>query len=451
MFKKFLFALALLALICLQSSVQAIDWVQLDDPINNTNSSGTNDTIYFAFNYTDIVNLTAACTLYLNGANVSHNATTLNGTNTTLRASLNRYLYERQEANTWYVYCANGSDTNTSNTWNIYIDRTAPGVLQTSPANNSGSTVAGTLLYFTATEHWDTTVNCSLWIDGAYNSSNSTTYPGISMSFNYTPSSQGNFTWNVSCLDKARNMGSGLNRTVVNDWTDPQPVLITPVTGARTNASSISFIFNYTDNVDTVLPCEIQVNISGVSQAIAFNASSLNATTTTIATTELSLDGYFEWNVSCTDFAGNTNLSFASNVLRIDRTDPIVLMLNESQVIPTGWRWDYINVTTNENSTCYWNSTAFDFILDTGLVYNITNAAGTTHGVNVSTNVSTNNTQTFFYTKCLDLFNNTATTVTHTLRTPQVKADAWMGLLTMGVVGFASVVYSYYMRRRRRR
>lgn len=153
--------------------------------------------------------------------------------------------------------------TNTS-LYTIYVDTVAPSVTLESPPDGQTVMAADPSLQFNVVDAQGGPYNCSLYVDGAYQSSNASTLNATSTTFSYS-FSEGTHTWNVTCFDNASNVGSD-QRTLTYDLTAPVPVITT------SNHSWFSDLtpaisFNITDDLASTL--SYQFIVDGIFDAVA--------------------------------------------------------------------------------------------------------------------------------------------------------------------------------------
>lgn len=200
---------------------------------------------------------------------------------------------------------------NTTENWNqsirqyVTIDLNNPVISFVSPVANYNSSSANINFTFNVTDTLSSLLNCSIYINGTLNATNSTTMNGTDTTFSLTGLSEANNqNWTINCTDDSNRTHQPSVRNFNVDLTAPVIILIT---ANNTNSSDATpdLQFNVTDNLDTSIFCELFINNTGYGT----NSSVTNATTTTItANTSLS-DGSYEWYVNCTDDASNVGQS----------------------------------------------------------------------------------------------------------------------------------------------
>ncbi|MDD5340161.1 MAG: right-handed parallel beta-helix repeat-containing protein [Candidatus ainarchaeum sp.] len=107
------------------------------------------------------------------------------------------------------------SNVSSFSTFGILVlgDTTAPAVTLNSPANGSSFSPATMTFRFTAVDDTSAILNCSVFLDGASNQTNSSVLNGTPTSFVITGIALGGHNWSVACTDDANNTGTGGTRT----------------------------------------------------------------------------------------------------------------------------------------------------------------------------------------------------------------------------------------------
>lgn len=204
-------------------------------------------------------------------------------------------------------------------TWNY----TAAGALsvalnEPTPAVYEGSQFV--LFNYTPSTSAASITNCSLYTNDsatwqAVNTSSSITN-GTANFLGYDFSADGEYLWNVRCIDANLNDEfNPNNRTIYIDTTNPIVSLSSPADNSVQNQSAISFNFSVSDQFP-IASCDLLINGSSVTT----DSSIVRDTTQSIL---YSLTGGdYTWSVSCLDEAGNTG-TVAARDLTINITPTI--------------------------------------------------------------------------------------------------------------------------------
>ncbi len=104
---------------------------------------------------------------------------------------------------------------------NITIDRNNPQITLESPPNNTITTSTTFDFTFTPIDNLAATMNCSLYLDDTYNTSNATSQNNTLTTLNIAAIPQGLHTWKISCTDSIGQQNSSETRTFRIDYTTP--------------------------------------------------------------------------------------------------------------------------------------------------------------------------------------------------------------------------------------
>ncbi|HLD55824.1 MAG TPA: hypothetical protein VJB35_06195 [Candidatus Nanoarchaeia archaeon] len=269
--------------------------------------------INFNFSANDNLDSVLVCNLTVDGIVKDLNFNANNGTftNRTVSLGMGDHL--------WNVSCIdNAKNLNTSATWNFTIVDYPPTV-SLELFDPTWFNISNPILYYNATDNNDL-INCSLYINGIYNQSNSTVILNSQIN-NFTLSSwdDGQYNWTVNCTDTGGLSTKPANKTFYIDTTFPILNLSKPDNTSQFLISDINFNFTIIDNLDSVLVCNL--TIDGIVKDLNFNAN--NGTLTNRLISSLT-DGVKYWNVTCIDQANNTNTS-ATRMINVSKS-PIVIL-----------------------------------------------------------------------------------------------------------------------------
>src|SRR5208283_1432000 len=140
----------------------------------------------------------------------------------------------------WYVQCNDSANNiGTSVTRNFTVDTHPPSVAPNSPANLSIFNASSVSFNFTAVDNLSATMNCSLYMDGAYNQSNASTVNSTAGVFPIISIPDGNHYWSVQCIDNAYNVGTSATRNFTVDTAAPNLTIASPLNTSY-NASNVT-------------------------------------------------------------------------------------------------------------------------------------------------------------------------------------------------------------------
>jgi len=197
---------------------------------------------------------------------------------------------------------------------------TVSSVTLNSPANlaNTSNTTPG--FSFTAVSTTNTTFSCVLYVDGANVGSNASTSNYTATIITSSALSEGARSWKVGCTDAGGEVNSSA-QTLNVDATAPAVTANSPAAATNTSDSTPDFNFTYTDAQALIASCELFVDDTGHGT----NTSTLNSTATVITANASIADGSHNWNVNCTDSAGNVGTS-SSRTINVDTALPVVTL-----------------------------------------------------------------------------------------------------------------------------
>ncbi|MCL5011399.1 MAG: PQQ-binding-like beta-propeller repeat protein, partial [Candidatus Marsarchaeota archaeon] len=175
------------------------------------------------------------------------------------------------------------------------------------PLNNIYSNLTSQTFTFNYSSSVSSTANCSLFINGALNQSNSTTYNNTNTNFIVNGFSDGVYNWSVGCSDSYKNYNNSGNQTLTIITTPPLVNVVEPVNNTYNNSGSVTVVFNYTSSLSQTANCSFFVFEYGAWQLLENNATTLNNTNTTIFSSSNIAPAVYPWMVNCTDLAGNEN------------------------------------------------------------------------------------------------------------------------------------------------
>ena len=272
--------------------------ISINSPANNhvTNSS----TVNFNFTATDTFNSTLNCSLYVNGAFNVSNTSIQNNTATNFSVTF------AEGNHTWYIMCKDANNTNTTSARNLAVDLTVPSITMNAPVNNHFGNSSSIDFNFTVTDALSSTFNCSLYLDGTYNQSNTSTLNNTATIFSVSSITQGNHNWSILCRDQANNSNTTNTRNFSLDLTVPSITLNSPSNGysaASSGAVTLTFNFSASDNNASTLNCTLYLDGSANYTNSSFTNGSSIATNISLSVNSHS------WYVTCKDAVNNSNTS----------------------------------------------------------------------------------------------------------------------------------------------
>ncbi len=261
---------------------------------------------------------------------------------------------------TWYVTCWDDAGNVNVSTSGLFRVIGGPFVNLTSPANgtvNNGSNI--TFNYYT--RDGDGVANCSLYINGVLNQTNSTlpgSDTGINSSFFINDFSQGIYNWYISCYDNNGMDGLSQNFTLTSDRSSPNIALSAPTPGQMLTATPARFNFTLTDAYSSNATCNLTIDsvISAVNRNFNVINGSLNSKT------EIVSNGIHYWNITCVD-RGNNFATSATQNFTMNVTFPISVTVVANKIIYQENEIVHINTTMrNDTSGLMATNLTLDYI-----------------------------------------------------------------------------------------
>ena len=143
--------------------------------------------------------------------------------------------------------------------------------------------------------------NCSIYINGSFENITYSPLNNQQTNFSINDLSDGFYNWTINCFDTYGLENNSETRFFYKDNSTPQVNLFYPGDEDIIYSSQITFNFTATDNLAQNLTCNFTVD-GNITSIIAENGS-----TNLISRSFISGEHY--WNVSCSDYSGNLNIS----------------------------------------------------------------------------------------------------------------------------------------------
>ncbi len=237
-------------------------------------------------------------------------------------------------------------------TWNYTVDTINPTISFGNPANNSFINTNSNLFFYTPNDNLDLK-NCSIYLNGVLNQTNTTLTKGAETTLYVTNMNDGYYSWYILCYDTNLNSNTSGTRYLTID----------------TIAPSVSYIWPTPYNQSYLQVNYLVVNVSHIESnpdKLIFNWNKSITTQpytgsfTNISKIGLS-EGLYYYNLSINDSASNTNATGTYWVV-IDTINPQVSLnepLNNNWInYNTSIRFNFTPTDTNiQNCTLYGNFT----------------------------------------------------------------------------------------------
>src|SRR3989338_7993143 len=171
--------------------------VTLNTPSNKTFINLTSVT--FNWTATDVNYNTLSCNLTIDSVLNTTGINSLN--NTPVNKTISGFS---NGIHSWNVTCSNNVTNAVTSLTNIFtVDSILPSISLNLPSNNTVNLSTSYTFNFTATDNLNTSMTCSLLIDGLVNQTNTSIQNNTLTNFVVSGFSEGNHTWDVRCGDGA--------------------------------------------------------------------------------------------------------------------------------------------------------------------------------------------------------------------------------------------------------
>jgi hypothetical protein len=204
----------------------------------------------------------------------------------------------------------------------------------------------------------DDIVNTTLIINGLWNQTNSSAiFNGLYNNFtiNFT---SGRYNWTVHARDSNNNFGTDVNRTFYVDLIDPNVTLLYPLPGSSHSGNEVNLSFNATDNMDSVLSCDIVLDSDVIYPGVAANNGEIVNRSSGILS-----GGIHYWNVTCTDEASRSFTSETWNFTLADTPPSVILLWPEPSYLDSDGEIEFVFNATDDieliNCTLFINDTFY--------------------------------------------------------------------------------------------
>ncbi len=284
--------------------------VNLSTPLSGENVFSGN--VEFNWTATDALAQNLTCNITVDSVITESNINIINNTLTSNTTSISPGQHF------WNVTCWDiVGNLGNSQTWN-FTNFEAPSVSLDFPENNTWINNSLPTLKYNIFDSDDNLVNCSLYIDGTFNQSNSTIINNGAINNFTLPLSEGYHNWTVECIDYTGLIGTDDYRNINIDIQNPSIILNSPSQSEVLDWNNITFNFSTLDNLDTNLNCTLIIDAFPEVQ----NINTSNNTDTLIYV--MRSDGNYEWQVQCFDEAGNSNTTSIQN-FTVDAPPRVIL------------------------------------------------------------------------------------------------------------------------------
>ncbi|MFH1174614.1 MAG: DUF2341 domain-containing protein [archaeon] len=266
--------------------------------------------VLFSFNVSDVLSSAMLCTITINDAPVFENIPASNG------STITRYKNFTDGNYNWSVLCKDSANNTHQHELVNFSVEAPPTITLNSPTDNARLKTTTPTFDYTPSDFFGIT-NCTLYINGTENGTNSSITPNVPNYFTRTLL-EGDYYWTVICIDAYDdNPGTAPAENFTLDISGPSIVLDQPDPDTTFNQDFVFFNWTATD-YSVLITCNL--SIDG-----AVNVSGLNAVSPALLnTTVFSFPaGNHTWNVTCWDDLMNVQQS-ENRTFTINNPDLII-------------------------------------------------------------------------------------------------------------------------------
>jgi len=222
-----------------------------------------------------------------------------------------------------------GNYLNYTQDW-IVLDRISPKINLISPSSDSWLNTTNITFTFNFTDLFSPKANCSLYIDGILNQTNSSVSNNTNTNFSVSNLAEGKHTWNITCEDLAGNFNSSKGSFSI-DISPPEIIIESPKEG-YTYSGIVSLLTTISDSgMDTDKAWYKIVNSTNLSQVFdQGNLTEQNGWDATWNSSEATNStGNFTFIVYANDSLGNLNSKNVSFKINNNKPSATIIFPNE--------------------------------------------------------------------------------------------------------------------------
>jgi len=241
-------------------------------------------------------------------------------------------------------------------------------------------------MVFDFTSDYNATFNCTLYIDGISNATNSSVKNATSTTFLANFSSDGFYQWYINCTDSNYTNQSEIRYITIDNSTVPTAVQgQSPVNHYNSTSSSVTFDMKCYDNA-AVSVIQFWSDFNGA-WAVNYTSTASNNTWVNLSVPGI-LDGTYSWAVWCNDSVAMTNMT-QNRTLNVNSA-PSVTLDNPTSYQNISATSLYLNCTASDSGSLY-NLTMFSWFSNgTSFANNTYNVSGLSNYSNFSITAVTN-------------------------------------------------------------
>lgn len=248
------------------------------------------------------------------------------------------------------------SNSNTTATYLIRLDDTAPTITIYSPLSQNYGNNNSMLLNYTVVDNLLSISSCYYYIDFA----NGTSIKGAEVLTNCVndtfelPGGDNNYTLTIVAKDSLLNLQT---KTVAFGIRTNSPVIVLSPPDDSYSPTTLNHRFNFTvtTNADNISSCEFWTNSTGTWHKNQTKTTVLyDGSKNTFSAINLA-EGSYIWNVWCNDSFNNNEWAFINATYTVDTTKPnVTIITSNNSAVSTSFTFNY-NITDTNRDVCYYN------------------------------------------------------------------------------------------------
>jgi len=216
----------------------------------------------------------------------------------------------------WLVNDTDGNTEEATDFFNV-SDRTSPQITLNNPVYNLNTSNTTLVFNFTAADNYDSSLNCSVILDGTLNQTNSTTQNGTDTLFSISGLASGTHYWNISCADNSGNSNSSETRNFTIDLDNPNFISLSTSPSSEDELDpnvNVKTTANVTDNTTAVDTVILQFKLSNETDYTNITMNFNDSSGFYNATFNASSEGIYNLRLFANDSAGNSDFSSLVNI-----------------------------------------------------------------------------------------------------------------------------------------
>jgi hypothetical protein len=251
------------------------------------------------------------------------------------------------------------SEVRTLNVSTVGGDVTPPVISLLSPTEGAYLNSSTVTFSFNATDDTSSTLNCSIYIDGNLNSTNSSVANSSISSFIVSSLSDAAHNWKINCSDQSGNSNVSETRTFIIDTIKPTVAINSPSSNSFLTSKTISINLTVSDTNLNYTNISILQGSTIINSTVTFSSGTFVVPLTVLS------DGVYNITATAYDKADNSNQSTIENI-KVDTTAPTLSFIPPTPANNVNLTVNSmtVNVSSTENlSSCILNFSGTPYVM----------------------------------------------------------------------------------------